>query len=136
MREWNRWVAPVAAALALAAGGCTQHVMVPQLVRSYVLDRPQVVGPDGRDLAARVVVMVANEPYLRDQCANQVRVGGEPLHAGPVLDAVGCIRLAPGDRSEVIVPSAGEQAALDHELDHLRGRWCHDAQGNPAACPR
>ena len=134
MRKRSRCV--VALAVALAVGGCVQRVMVPQLVRSYAIDRTQAVGPDGRDLASRVVVMVANEPYLRDQCANQVRMGGEPLHAGPVLDRVGCIRLAPGDRLEVIVPSAGEQAALDHELDHLKGRWCHDAQGNPAGCSR
>ncbi len=133
MRKRSRWVAVI---VALAGGGCAQHVMVPQLERSYVLDRPQGVGPDGGGLAAQVVVMVANEPYLRDQCANQVRVGGQPLHVDPLLDAVGCIRLAPGDRPEVIVPSRGERAALDHELEHLRGRWCHDAQGNPAACPR
>jgi len=125
-----------ALAVALAATGCTPHVMVPQLVRSYVMDRAQTVGPDGRALASTIVVMVANEPYLRDQCANQVRVGGGPLHAGPVLDRVGCIRLAPGDRPEIILPDTGEQAALDHELDHLKGRWCHDAQGNTAACPR
>ena len=132
MGSWSGLV--VAAALAVA--GCVQHVMVPQLVRSYVMDRPQSVGPDGGALASQVSVMVANEPYLRDQCANQVRVGGGPLHAGPVLDSVGCIRLAPGERAEIIVPVGREQAALDHELDHLKGRWCHDAQGNPVECPR
>ncbi len=132
MKKWGGFVA----AVALAAGGCAQHVMVPQLVRSYVMERAQAVAPDGRGLSPQVTVMVANEPYLRDLCANQVRMGGQPLHAGPVLDRLGCIRLAPGDRAEIIVPDAGEQAALDHELDHLRGRWCHDAQGNAAECPR
>jgi len=44
--------------------------------------------------------------------------------------------VAAGDRAEIIVPDTAEQAALDHELEHLKGRWCHDAQGNPAACPR
>jgi hypothetical protein len=126
----------VLAAAAMAVGGCTQHVMVPQLVRSYVMERTDAVGPDGKPLAATAVVMVANEPYLRDQCVNQVRVGGAPLHAGPVLDRVGCVRLAPGDRAEIVVPDTAEQAALDHELEHLKGRWCHDAQGNAAVCPR
>lgn len=132
MKTWTGLVV----AVALAAGGCAQHVMVPQLVRSYVMERAEAVGPDGRPLAAPAVVMVANEPYLRDQCANQVRVGGAPLHAGPALDRVGCIRVAPGDRAEIIVPDTAEQTALDHELEHLKGRWCHDAQGSPAACPR
>ncbi|HEY7675819.1 MAG TPA: hypothetical protein VIG69_02015 [Candidatus Methylomirabilis sp.] len=130
-----KWIG-IVAGMALVVAGCAQHVMVPQLVRSYVIDRPQSVGPDGRPLASQAVVMVANEPYLRDQCANQVRVGGAPLHAGPVLDRVGCVRLAPGDRAEIIVPDTTEQAALDHELEHLKGRWCHDAQGGPTACPR
>lgn len=132
MKKWSGCVL----ALGLALGGCPQHVMVPQLVRSYGIDRPRMVGPDGRSLPSRVIVIVANEPYLRDQCANQLQLGGGPLHAGPLLDRVGCVRLGPGDRPEVIVPDTGEQAALDHELEHLGGRWCHDAQGDPAQCPR
>ncbi len=127
------WTA-LAVVAAMAAGGCVQEVVVPQLVRSYVIDRLQAVGPDGRPLATQALVMVANTPYLREQCAGQVRVGGVPLHAEPLLDQVGCIRVAPGDRAEIIVPDGAEQAALSHELAHLRGAWCHDAQGNPAAC--
>ncbi len=116
--------------------GCPQHVMVPQLVRSYATDRPQAVGPDGKALATTVTVLVANETYLRDQCVNQVRMGGQPLHGGALLEKVGCVRISPGDRPEIVVPDTNEQAAVAHQLEHLKGKWCHDAKGEPADCPR
>lgn len=126
----------VVALAALVAAGCPQRVMVPQLVRSYRTDWPQAVGPDGKGLVPSVTVLVANEPYLRDQCVNQIRVGGQPLHSGEQLDRVGCVRISPGDRSEIVVPDTNEQAAVAHQLDHLKGLWCHDPQGNPVACTR
>ena len=131
---WLKRMALVVLAALLA--GCPQHVMVPQLVRSSTVDRPQAVGPDGKALAPTVVVLVANAPYLQDQCANQERVGGQPLHAGPSLERYGCVRISPGDRPEIVVPDTNEQPAVAHGLEHLQGRWCHDAQGNPAGCPR
>jgi len=132
MRMKRMALVVVAALLA----GCPQHVMVPQLVRSYTTERPQAVGPEGKALVPTATVLVANAPYLQHQCANQVRAGGQPLHAGPSLERYGCVRIAPGDRPEIVVPDTNEQAAVAHELEHLRGRWCHDAQGNPADCPR
>ena len=123
-------------ALTVAAAGCTQHVMVPQLVRSYRTDWPQAVGPDGKPLVPSVTVLVANEPYLRDQCANQVQAGGGPLHSGAQVDRFGCVRISAGDRPEIVVPDTNEQAAVAHQLDHLKGLWCHDPQGNATACTR
>lgn len=123
-------------AMALVGAGCTEHVMVPQLVRSYRTDWPQAVGPDGRALASSVTVLVANEPYLRDQCANSVPTGGAPLDGAGHLARFGCTRIAPGDRPEIVVPDSNEQAAVTHQLEHLRGRWCHDAQGDPVPCAR
>ena len=123
-------------ALALVAAGCTQHVMVPQLVHSYRTDWPRAVGPDGKALAASVTVLVANEPYLRDLCTTQVRIGGAALDGGAHLDRLGCVRLSPGDRAEIVVPETNEQAAVAHQLDHLTGLWCHDPQGGAIACSR
>jgi hypothetical protein len=129
-RKWTLLLA------ALALAGCPQHVMVPQLVRSYTMDWPGGTGPEGQALSSNVIVLVANEPYLMDQCASQVRAGTEPLHGGAHLTQSGCVRIAQGNRAEIVVPDGNEQAAVTHQLEHLKGRWCHDAQNNPAPCPR
>ena len=132
----NRW-RRIALALGIAlSAGCVQHVMVPQLVRSYMVDWSRGVGPDGKALAPQVMVLVSNEPYLHDQCAAQVRVAGAPLHSGPPLATMGCVRISPQGRPEIVVPDTNEQAAITHQLEHLRGKWCHDAQRIPIECPR
>jgi hypothetical protein len=110
--------------------------MAPQLVRSYTIEVPQAVGPDGQRLSSQVVVMVANAPYLQDQCAHQVRVGGQPMATGAQLEKFGCIRLGAGGQADFVVPDTNEQAAVAQQRDHLQGKWCRDAQGNPIACPR
>ena len=118
-------------------GGCPQHVMVPQLVRSYAVDAPQAVGPDGKTLPySQAIVLVANAAHLQEQCANQVRVGGQPMYTGAQMEQFGCVRIAPGGQADIVVPDTNEQAAVARQLEHLRGKWCRDAQGNWSACPR
>ena len=134
MRSAMRWV--VLAAAAVGAWGCVPSEVMPQLVRSYAVDWPNGVGPDGKALSPQVLVLVANAPYLRDQCANQLGVGGTPLHAGESLAALGCIRISPEGRAEIVVPDTNEQSAVAHQLEHLRGRWCHGPQDAPVPCPR
>lgn len=122
--------------VAVLAAGCVQHVTMPQLVRSYTMDWPDAVGPDGKALASWGTILVANEPYLQDLCGSRARPADQPGPGGPPVSQMGCVRIWHGDRAEIVVPETNEQTALAHHLERLKGRWCYDGQGNPVQCRR